>query len=541
MPIQRSRFHVAIQSPPNQAMRTEIVEPVGGFNAQRPATNLTPGETPFSQNWVMGDRYIEPRSGLSRLGSVTSATTLLRNDFPLYACGALERIGTDVAYVVSRGTIAQYAPGDPASTWTTVVGTAPASNTTKVPGTFYDGYYDHTVVFDAAADTQYLILTNWHDMPLKVPVQSSGNAASSIISSFVSVTSFARYVENFDDRLIFFSSRNTGAVPDDKRVRWSARGSPFDFTNGGFEDLESMKGVPSGMAKSGDNLALFSTREIWLARPRRDAFGFDFYGLRQDIGNLYPHSLQETAAGPIWLGPDNQFYRLFGSEVRRIGDELGALLETTLREPQLAFSVYDPNTATYKFFYSDTTGQYPTKALFLSVNELRPVGLNTDKGVWFMQDFGSFELAAAGRVNHSLSPQIEQSVFVVSSKGTPYRLDSATTSDDGTAIDCRWRSHALRAERDLFPYEALQECWLEYEYDSATTSTVSVYQSSNNGGSFTAVGSASLTSGVGYVLVPISAAAARNQMFELRLNDGSKPRLARMQLKLRGYTGRHAG
>ena len=39
----------------------------------------------------------------------------------------------------------------------------------------------------------------------------------------------------------------------------------------------------------------------------------------------------------------------------------------------------------------------------------------------------------------------------------------------------------------------------------------------------------------------VSAAAARNQMFELRLNDGTKPRIARMQLKLRGYTGRHSG
>jgi len=539
--IRRQLFHQPNGASPMPTTREEIIEPIRGLNTAHPLQTLRPGETPFSQNWVIGDSFIEPRSGLSRFGSAASAAVYLANDVPLYAAYASERVGTDVAYIVSKGTIIQHAPGDSTSSWTIVHGTKPASNRTKAVGTFYDGFYDHAVVFDPTSGTQYLLLTNWSDMPLKVPVQSSGNAAASIISSFVSDESFARFVEIFDDRSVFFSTRTAGNV-NQTRVRWSARGLPFDFTNGGFQDLVDMQGIPTGMVAAQDKLVFTTTREVWVARARRDAYAFDFFSLDRGVGNLFPLSLLNTAAGPIWLGANNQFHRLDGNEIRFVGTELRNFLKEEIREPQTAFAQYDSTTATYAFHYSDTTGEYPTKALFLRVDTLQPSAYSAgiDDGSWLMQDFGTRQIAAGARVNPDLAPENVQDVFLVSSKDSPYRLLSSQTNDDGTLIDARWRSHVMRGAQNGWLQESIKEAWVDVAL-STSSASITLHATENLGASFRTIGTLSFSSTTATAFLPVDPIASRYPQIELRVNDGSKPKVGRMHFLLGSYTGRFRG
>lgn len=523
MAIQRSRFHVARNSPPQQTSRQEIVEPIGGFNKSRPATNLRPGETPFSQNFVMGDRYIEPRSGASQWGTTSHTSVPLG----FLASQRVDRV--DIAVLLSGISVGRR---DATTNWSAVGSTAPLSGSTN-------GYYSMVAVYDptsTVATLSHIVATN-KDMPPKQTFSGGGSLVT--LEEFYSIDSYARYVTAFDDRVIFFHSGTT-LTPSANgihatRVSWTGRGSLTSFAIGGFEDLISMQGVGTGAVAERDRLVLLSEKEVWGGRPRRDAYAFDFFALEKTKGcpNVYDRTPKNTEAGTIWLGEGFQFYRLIGNDVRALGDKVRKHLKDEMREWEHCWSFYNPDTHVYGFMYSDTTGEYPSKALFLRTDTVGASPTGRDDGVWFLQDFGSLQFTVGG----VFGPD----TVLVSSNATAYRLLSSQTNDNGTSVDCRWRSHALRSEADLFPFERLQELWLEYEYDSATTSTLSLYQSTDNGATFTAVSNASLTSGIGYTLIPVDKPAARNQQFEVRLNDGTKPRLARFQLALRGYTGRYAG
>lgn len=511
--------------PPNQEVRTEIIEPVLGLNHMQPATNLRPGETPFSQNYVMGDRYIQPRSGATQWGSI-SATSV-----PIGFFSGFRMDRTEMAVMLSTTSSAERSGS--ATNWVPLTVTEPLSSATSA-------YYSCVVVFDpnsTTASQPHAVVTNADKVPKILGVTSSSLVS---LLGFYSIDSYARYVTALDDRVIFFNSGTTMTVGQAglhaTRVAWTSRGSLTGFSNGGFQDLNDMHGTGTGAIAERDRLVLLSDRETWGGNPRRDDFAFDFFAL--DKGKGCPaandKTPKNTEAGTIWLGPAFQFYRLIGNDVRALGDKVRSVLETEQREWSLGFSIYNPQDHVYAYFYSDTTGEYPTKALFLRTDTVRPVDTARDDGTWFMQDWGTaFQFSMGGIFGGEM--------VLFSSTGTPYRLRSTQTNDAGTAIDCRWRSHALRAEKDLFPYEALQEFWTEYDSSSNTTGTLNLHQSGDNGATFTSISNASLTSGINYAFIPVSQPAARNQMFEIRSNDGNQVKLSRFQLKLRGYTGRFSG
>lgn len=543
--IQRSRFHSAIQQPPQQAARSEIIEPVGGLNRSRPATNLKPGETPFSQNWIMGDRYIEPRSGCSSWGTTGITGTVLG-----YA-SAPNSANSEFGYIFSSATHQLFASNIASPRWIPqgAVGLGTPAFSSRTDDYFSIAYAQrHNSSLTSGPNSLYL--TNWKLTPkvLSVGQYSPAGVVVNLLSDLTevySLLSYAKYVTAFDDRLLFFHSGTTTVVSSTgtadfsafkpNRIVGSARGNTHDFTNGFFEDIPGMVGNGTGMLSERDRLILLTEKETWAGRPRRDAFAFDFFAVDKARGcpAAYDRTPKNTEAGTIWLGDGFQFRRLVDTQVRDLGDKVREYLKDEMKEWRHCFAVYNPAEHYYGLFYSDTTGEYPSKALFLRTDTVAPVAQGKDDGVWFMQDFGSLQFTAGGLSGSETA--------LITSAGSPYRLRSTQTSDNGTAIDARWRSHSLRAEKDLFPFETLQEFWLEYEYDGAQSSTLSLFQSTDNGGSFSAIASSSLTTGTNYILIPQSAAAARNQVFELRLNDGSKPRLAHMQLKLRGYSGRHGG
>ena len=130
-----------------------------------------------------------------------------------------------------------------------------------------------------------------------------------------------------------------------------------------------------------------------------------------------------------------------------------------------------------------------------------------------------------GDLNQS-SPERQSMTF--SSEGSVFRQLSEQTSDDGTAIDARWKSHGLR-KADAMAQTALTEVWLDYESDSASSATVlvgSIRSGSDLEGTATSLISTDIPT-----FVPTWGVDA-TPAFELRISDGGKPRFSRFQVQL---------
>lgn len=538
MPIQRTRFHSAIQPPPEQTLRTEILEPILGINKAQTPANLRPGETPACQNFIVEDRFLRPRGGVTLQRDTSSSSVPLGY---VFGTPRTTDAHTKLLFTASPSQISMLLRH-------TITATAAAASWSRVsslvvPSARTDGYWSATVLKGATpGSTTFPATIAVHPF---IPPGHIGISGSSFLTleEFYSIGSYARYCTAFDDRTILFHSGQSLAASDisnqPTRVSWTGRGSLTSFAIGGFQDLIDMQGDGTGVVADRDRMILTSEHETWAGRPRRDAYAFDFFALDKTVGcpKEYERTLAHTDAGPIWLGKGFEFRRVVGNEVRTLGRKVREMLKDEMREWSHCWALFSPKDHTYQFYYSDTTGEYPTKALFLRTDTISAIGADSDDGVWMPQDFGTPQFTVGG---HFLAPGFDQTLLFRNT-GTENELTADGAQDIGTAMDCRWRSHALRAERDRYPYEALQECWFEYEYDSATTSTVSLFQSTDNGATFNLVSNASLTSGVNYNMIPVAAQAARNQMLELRIADGTKPRIAGLHLKLRGYTGRHSG
>ena len=119
--------------------------------------------------------------------------------------------------------------------------------------------------------------------------------------------------------------------------------------------------------------------------------------------------------------------------------------------------------------------------------------------------------------------------MVFGSTGSVFRQLSAQTSDDGTSIDARWKSHGLR-KGDAMAKTALSEVWLDYESDSASSATVFV-GSVRSGADLGAGTGTSLISTDIPTFIPTWAVDS-TPAFELRMDDGGRPRFSRFQVQL---------
>lgn len=507
MGVRTSRFEAPVTNTPKSAVvRLEAVEPVAGLNVARPASNLSPGETPASQNWVLRDRYIQPRSGLSQYA--TSGLTYAAVPTMVAVAERVDR---------SQFLYTQY--------------TSSATSAWASSAVIYDSAHSYA--------NNILAYTNWlSGAPQYVSVGFDATSASAITDIY-SLASYARYAAAFDNRLMFFhtatasSSSITGVYPS--RLMWSARGIPLNFTDGGYQDVVAMQGGGTAIIAEADRAVLLTEHEVWVARPRLDDFAFDIFNLEKSKGlpNAYERTAANTEAGTIWLGAGPQPYRLVNNQVRALGDKVRDLLVRNLRETSVLWALQSPDEHLYALFYSDSSGSYAQNALFLRTDTITAVSADRDDGCWFQQTF-PFGIANGAVLNGTM--------VLVSSAGTQYRLLSGQTNDAGTAIDARWRSVMLRGP-DIFPLEAINDLWIEYRNDDASSATASlgVWTSTDDGLTFQSEATVTLGTSVDAAHAPVTPRAARQPMYEIRLADGSQPRIARLQASLRGYTGRLEG
>jgi hypothetical protein len=548
VPIRQTKYGFPPRSFPQQESRKSIFEPVRGFDGGQAPQELSPGFTPESQNWIHSGGYLTPRSGLSRYDA-----TFALGDATLFAMEAYDVQNRRYGIQASSETIGFHATG--ALSWSTLSYADSGSAPNAEINIGWDGDY----IYDIVRDKNIAVLTNNRQLPKSIVVEPSTTTFSDF--TFVaSRFSKARSVCAVDNSLVWFNtSTTTQEFP--QRVEVSARGNIRNYTQGTgeavFEDIMDMRGQGVKAIAEGDNVVLFTDQQIWRGRPTGDAYRFRYYCVNRTLGCPYPKTIAETPKGIVFLGGDLELYMLTGDDTVPLGptyakgpdqgdhSRVQLYLQRVLQNGDLAWAEYNDRDRVYELYYTSnevSSNLYPKNRIALHFDNMsffvskfshelsagcvlqdveEAATWDSNPYTWEQYDvlWDSARLGAADR-----------RMAVFSSAGTPYRFRSDQTTDDGTAIDCRWRSHGLN-QGDEFRFDQLYEVWVEYNADSA--SSLSVMVSDTVGNTFIDGFEKRLSASSHSVEMFPVWITAQAPLFEVRLNDGSRPKISRFQARLR--------
>jgi hypothetical protein len=403
-------------------------------------------------------------------------------------------------------------------------------------------------IFDPASNENWLVITNGHDIP-KYAVPSLLSMKE--VPDFNSVESYAKFVYSLDNRLCFFhcaSSANTFG----NRIRWSARGVPSNYSGvaAGYDELLDMKGEGSGVAVREYDALLFSPKEIWVQRPRRDIFGFDFTPLTRGMGTRYHRTIAVTPIGVVFLAEDLMFYLVQGNQISPVGKPVHTFLRDSIVDIDKAFGLYNSRLRRYEFYYrSSADADRPKHALYL-----------TDSGAWYPQvlehEVGSGIETAQGIADTAIiyddvsdtydtvptqydsmlitgSKGEARNVMLGSSAGSTYMMRETQVTDDSSTITAYWDSSALVGEdptRMYMPYEF----WMYYRADSA--GTVDIYTRASQDAVFGLDSTRAYTTaadGNRRDAVPLSPLTGEAPQFRVQTTEGRRIRLGQFHIKSR--------
>jgi hypothetical protein len=543
--IRHTRFGSPQPRVPQPEVREEIFEPTLGLDAGQAPQELLKGFTPFSQNWVRDGGYLTPRSGMSQY----DATFTLGGP----VIGGIEAYDVDGfrnAVVASAQTFGYLGANSPSWRTLTFVG----SETPNAPMRGWDAAY----IYDSSRDKNVALLTDHTKLP-KFVVLGSDTTQVSDWTHCASTFSRAKSVAAFDNRLVFFNTASSvSEFP--QRIEYTARGVVSDHATAdgaGFIDVMDMRGIGQKVIPYSDSLLFFTEREIWLGRNRRDDYFLDMIRISDADGCPFPKTIAQTPEGIVFLRHDLEVCLLSGTQVIPLGPtnrkppEIGDAsriqrwLQDRLLNGELAHATYNSRMRRYELrFTSNTTNTnlYPESGLYYDFNNQS----------WFPQTY-PWEVSCAFEMQDTDAAatwdsipytwdqynvawddgEVEASarrVVTFSSNGTPYRFRSDQTTDAGTAIVARWRSHALNS-RDALRYDQLYE--VQVEYANASSSSASVWVSENLGSSFIDSIAVDLSqTSHKAALVPVNCSALA-PTFEVRSSDGGQPKISRFYARLR--------
>ncbi len=538
-------YGVPLQIPNRSLTSILIVEPTLGIDSSQPSVDAPLGSTLQSDNFIMREGALEMRPALQLRNSNPQpmATVITggwefqdttNNRFPVVS-------GTTTLAWFSNGSwgrmsyVSAYGINDP-----------PAGSTTS--------YWDATQVYYDVQDQNIGVMANGSYQSL-----FCWQAGSTVFSTLTGAPR-AKFVTAYDNYVLAFNIRDSGSGASEyvQRVQWSDRGSASSWTGGlsGFEDLLAMRGQGTRIVPQDNRVILFSDKEIWQGYPSNFPFVFRFEPLDRSVGCPYSWTVTDTPQGIIFLARNLQTYLLpkGGGVAVPIGQRMYRTIRDNIAAPERAWSVYDQSTDQLQFYHPVVGGTgFPQRAVYLNMTE----------GSWAQQSFdpvnGRFSLTrgfsvtglaqtsnatswdAAGAAGFTwdnfgqtwasqdtqTTTADRRDLYIGSSTGTVFIMDSNATTDNGIAIPCKWRSTSLWGdvpERS----KTLTECRIDYQSNSASSITIKFSQ--NQGASFDA--------GVGLNLPPNSAISqaiaypyvnSRFPMFQIE-SEGQRNRLFRFFL-----------
>lgn len=539
MAVQRTRYQGPSRAQRGgETIRQQVIAPVGGVNTWLPPHQLSMTEAQEALNVTLSpDRQgLVMRSRISSLHTQNAPSAIKPTQaFVARTVGDEDELLVVNAYLPGTDVYQLYSYNPTYAVWGNASAVSIGSQDTN-------GYFLDLAPFSDGTQTYFIIATDQGLYSKQISISTSGTLS---VSNFGidSNTSSARYVEAFDDRVVFFNTHSS-ATTDlrwGRRVQWSVRGSGTDFTSigAGFQDLADMNGEGTGIVADGDRLVLFSERETWLARPRRDAFGFDFYRISEDVGCAYPRTLVRTEAGPIWVGRDLRVYRLVGTTPREVGLNIRRNLISQNPSTHSIYASYNPHQREYRLFVQPSSGT-TTTAYTLKVDTISPArraegGVSLDRGVWHINDYfgGTERITASAGSWHVLSQG------TVATERFEGEIDTALEAV-GVTVNALWRSKGLVAA-DPSQKEAVSDVWVDLS-DSVPNGffsrpAIRVYDSNETNHVFAgSSASISSTTALQTVHIPTTPVALRHP--SMRIAIGPNAHLHSMRLDLRSFTGR---
>lgn len=548
MPKRTTKYGFPALPPPNSETRTEIFRPTLGLHSGDVPQDLRPGFTPAAENFVTENGWLRPRSGLSQFGPFNF-------DGPVLGGAELSEAQGELAAVASSASsIAIFHPSvDSWSELSYIPGSTVGGD--DLPSGLSTDYWSIANPYDDNVREYLGVMSNGTNWMKWFVVEEGVNVYSDFTwTAALENTKAARAVVATQDRLFLFNTIDTTGNKHPTRALWSARANIRDFlaANGaGREDLVDMKGEGTAAVRVGDDIILLTNQEIWVARPTLDDYAFRFDRISNTIGCPYPQTAIPTPLGCMFLSRDLEVYVTNGSSLQPVGPTAPgepSRIQRYLRDKAVslsrAWALFDNIGQRYCLYFPDRSSidRFPTRSLYFSFQD----------GSWFPQTFehelsfgfafqdpgelvtwGDLAEVTWGEINQnwgSLGAGADdrfQTNF--SSAGTPYRLRSTQSTDDGLTIEAKWQSHALN-QRDQMRIAHLVEVWADYEASSDGAATV--HLSEDLGQSFGTGTVATLLTNARNAFFPVWN-TAQAPIFEIRVVDGTRPKIARFQAVMR--------
>lgn len=540
-------FYGAPLQIPNRSLTSLlVVEPTLGIDASQPSVDAPLGSTPQSENFIMREGGLEPRPVLQLRNT---------NPQPMAApvTGGWEfQDTTNNRFPVVSGTtqVAWFSTGS----WSRLSYVS-AAGVNDPPTGSTTSYWDATQVYYPIHDQNIAVLANGSYQSLYC--YESGTTVFSTLTG----APRAKYVASYDNYVVAFNLRGANDTDLVQRVQWSDRGSASSWTGGlsGFEDLLAMRGQGTRIVAQDNRLILFSDSEIWQGYPSNFPFVFRFEPLDRSVGCPYSWTISDTPRGLIFLARNLQTYLLpkEGGTAVSIGQRLYRNLRESIDAPERAWAVYDPGTDQHQLYYPTLGGTgFPQKAVYLNLTEgswapqtfdAVSGGLSLTRGFavtglaqsssatsWDGAGAAGLTWETASRTWDSFNTQTvtadRRDVYIGSSAGTVFVLDSTATNDNGRPVVAKWRSTALWGE---MPGRQKTVTEWRADYQGNSSSSITLKFSQNQGASFE-VGmgirlpaNSAISQAVAYPYLP-----ARFPMFQVE-SEGERYRLFRFYLTAR--------
>ena len=558
MTVRRSKFqppHLAGQRSP-ESVTERVVLFSDGYNVAVPSHELADNESPDMQNYELFGRGLRKRSGMSSYGAIGGGPSVSDNTGdPAFSAIATAKDASGLDWTIIYGS--SHSVGGNANASASSGGAFSRMSTNIKISESTGIYRDTTSGFVPAQGENAIFMASGVavDSLAGQRAMDGGTSANSNfpsyytlgaplssgftnIGDFGSFESFGRYVEYFDDRLIFFNMGSSATAPDITRVRWTSRGNPLDFAGGGFEDLPSMKGAGTALLSESDRLVLMSDQEVWEGVPRRDAFAFDFNPVSKFIGSPFPQTAAATDIGVIWLGEDLRFRLLKDNTVLKFNDNTFSDLQSETVKAGLDFNHiwadFNEETSTYMFWYNTTAGGFTNVGFWLRTDTVKPDPRNPNllTGAWMRQ------ISTGNNVPGKGSGKVIGMIGNAVGNVAAAEFDAETTADNGTDFEAQYTTKAFRVGRPD-QYKMATEVWLDHDSNNATVvSTPTVYSRPNNATGYTLEGQFASFSGAGTQRLPFTGRAGRDLALQIRTSGGMHSILMGLRVSLRVFSGK---
>ena len=501
--MRKTLFGAPIPVAPKSSVTVLLLEPSKGFSHFQPPSDLDPGQSPYSMNFVMREGGLELRPTLSSFTSNANPVAGVTGGMNL-----VSSVGSNYPLVSGMSKVAYYSTDSlqwSLLSYVSAGGMNAPLSTTSVQ------YSDMVQSYDPANDEMVALIASGSYQTLYTWKANTG-----IYSSITSAPR-AKYLATADNFVLAANVRDVGSVQSYyvQRVQWSDRGGPLTWnpatTNiAGFEDLLDAKGGITRLATIDNLLLIFFNDEVWQGvRQQSGNAAWAFSPLDRSVGCPYPWTVVNTPQGVLFMSRSYMVYLLpkGGGPAAPVGQAVRRWLSDRIAKPELAWAVFDPQTNTYRLHYAigGGTGK-PTEAVWLNLGE----------NSWAPQSYvnagGTFSLTrgfltardganptitwnsllSSGEVWTSISSSWldlfgqQVAAFPVmaagSSDGTTY-YEGTSGLDDTVPVLATWRSQALDADSPGI-MGVLQE--VRMDYAASAPSVVSFQASRDQGASWDA-------------------------------------------------------